>query len=322
MVTTVEAAAMLQKRGDRLYEGDSRLYTEIELAIARTDFRGLAIAAPARVQTDAKAVVPVVLLTQQTVLRTWEVSDQYNLMLAVTDLDSGAVRARRALVDPKDEEPPNAVRPPRPPRPNAAAGAGVSTKVRKLEVPVTPGRSGAIAVAVIAFDQVSNTARIDLAGSSAARAAPRAISPRPDPAQGLPSYAPGRGMPKAPASGVVFTVQPSGGPANTPVVVHGAFGKVAAAQDSLPQLVGVKDNGVDRQAAAVIPLTIAILGLDWNAPRLYPLAVPVYGTAPIAPGQNLTGQFATGVPPLPAGQYVAYVFMDGAPYGPQPLQIK
>jgi len=322
MVTTVEAAAMLQKRGDRLFEGDGRLYSEIELAIARTDFRGLAIAAPTRVQTDDKAVVPVVLLTQHTVLRTWEVPDRYNLMLAVTDLDSGTVRARRALTSPKDDEAADAAPAPRPPKPSAAAGAGVSTKVRKLDVPVAPGRSGAIAVALIAFDQVSNTARIDLAGSSAARAAPRAISPRPAPAQGLPSYAPGRGMPKAPASGVAFTVQPSGGAADTPVVVHGAFAKVAAAQDSLPQPVSVRDNGVDRQASAVIPLTIAILGLEWKAPQLYPLAVPLYGAASIAPGQPVAGQFATGIPQLPPGQYVAYVFMDGVPYGPQPLQVK
>lgn len=323
MATTAEAAAMLQKRGDRLFEGDGRLYTDIELATARTDFRGLAIAAPAQVQADAKPAVPVVLLTQQTVLRTWEVPDQYNLMLAVTELDSGTVRARRALVDPKDEEPAGAARPPRPPRPNAAAAAGVSTKVRKLEVPVPPGQGGGLAVAVISFDMVSNTARVALAGPNVrAPGAPRAISPRPEAGQGLPSYAPTPRTPKAPANGVAFAVEPSGGPANAPVVVQGAFAKVAAPQDMLAQPANVRDNGVDRQAGAVVPLTIAVLGLEWNAPRLYPLAVPVYGSARIAPGQNLTGQFATGIAQLPPGQYVAYVFMDGVPYGPQPIQVR
>lgn len=323
MVTTVEAAAMLKKQGDRLFEGDSRLFTEIELSAARTDFRGLAIAAPARVQTDDKPVVPVVLMTQHTVLRTWEVPDRYNLMLAVTELDSGTVRARRALMNPKEEEAADAAPAPRPPKPNAAAGAGVSTKLRKLEVPVVPGQSGALAVVLIAFDLVSNTARIDLAGSSgpAGRAA-RAVAPRPEPAQGLPTYAPTRRTPKAPPSGVAFAVESSTGPANAPILVQGAFAKVAAPQDSLPHPASIRDNGVERQANAVIALTIAILGLEWKAPRLYPLAVPVYGAAHIAPGQAVTGQFATGVPPLPPGQYVAYVFMDGVPYGPQPLQIK
>jgi len=275
------------------------------------------------VQTDGKPVLPVVLMTQQTVLRTWEVPDHYNLMLAVTDLDSGTVRARRALVDPKDVEAPDAVRPPRPPRPNAAAGSGISTKVRRLEVPVPPGHSGALAVAVISFDMVSNTAKIDLAGSRPrAPGAPRTVSPRPDPAQGLPTYAPSRRTLRAPPSGVAFAVEASGGPASAPVLVHGAFAKTLGPRDSLPQPESVRDNGVDQQASVVIPLTIAILGLEWNAPRLYPLAVPVYGATRVAQGQSVTGQFATSVPPLPAGQYVAYVFMDGVAYGPQKLQVK
>jgi hypothetical protein len=322
MVTTVEAAAMLQKRGDRLLEGDSRVFTEVELAVARTDFRGLAIAAPAQVRTDGKPVVPVVLLTQQTVLRAWEVPDQYNLMLAVTDLDSGAVRASRALVDPKDEAPANAVRPPRPPKPTGSAASGIATKVRRLEVPVPPGQSGALAIAVISFDVISNTSKVDLAGSKARAAGPaRAVSPRPDPAQGLPTYAPSRRTLKAPPSGVAFAIEASGGPANAPIVVHGAFAKAVAAHDSLPQPESVRDNGVDRQASVVIALTIAILGPEWSAPRLYPLAVPVYG-ARVAQGQSVTGQFATGIPQLPAGPYVAYVLMDGVPYGPQKLQVQ
>jgi hypothetical protein len=322
MVTTVEAAAMLQKRGERLFEGDSRLFTEVELAVARTDFRGLAIATPAQFRSDGKPL-PVVLLTQQTVLRTWEVSDQYNVMLVVTDADSGAVRARRALADPKDEAPANAVRPPKPPKPSGAAASGVSTKVRRLEVPVPPGYSGALAVAVISFDALSNTSTVQVAGSRPRTPpAPRAVAPRPDPGQGLPTYAPTRRTLKPPPGGVAFALEPSGGPANAPIVVHGAFSRPAAPQDILQQAENVRDGGADRQARAVLPLTVVILGLDWSAPRLYPLAVPVYAAQPIAAGQPVTGQFATGVPRLPAGEYVAYVFMDGVPYGPQKLQVK
>jgi len=127
---------------------------------------------------------------------------------------------------------------------------------------------------------------------------------------------------KPPPSGVAFVVEASGGPANAPLVVHGAFAKMVAPHDSLPHPASVRDNGVDRQASVVIPLTIAILGLEWNAPRLYPLAVPVYGATRVAQGQSVTGQFATGIPQLPPGQYVAYVLMDGVPYGPQKLQVQ
>ena len=154
------------------------------------------------------------------------------------------------------------------------------------------------------------------------RDARRRASPRPERRCAPKQPAPTPRTPKAPANGVAFAVEPSGGPANAPVVVQGAFAKVAAPQDMLAQPANVRDNGVDRQAGAVVPLTIAVLGLEWNAPRLYPLAVLVYGSARIAPGQNVTGQFATGIAQLPPGQYVAYVFMDGVPYGPQPIQVR
>jgi hypothetical protein len=151
--------------------------------------------------------------------------------------------------------------------------------------------------------------------------APPAISPRPNPAHGVPTYAHTSRSPQLPHSGLAFAVDLSGS-AGANMIMHGAFSKVLALHEDLSGPQNVRDNGVDRQATAVVSLTIAILGLDWKAPRLHPLAVPVYGATRVTPGQNVTGQFATAIPALPQGQYVAYVFMDGVPYGPQKLQVQ
>jgi hypothetical protein len=320
MVTTAEVALMLQRQGDRLFEGTSATFTQLELSVARTDFRGIAIAAPAQVQTDSKSSVPVVVMMQQTVLRAWEVPDQYNLMLAVTDLQSGTVRAGRALHDPKDEEAAGRKPAVRPPKPTGLAASGIATKVRRLDVRVSPNQSGALAIVAIAFDVASNTATVDLTGSKPrAPGAAAAILPRPDPGPGLPSYAPASRMPQPPRTGVAFAIESSAGAG---IVLRGAFSKVLALHEELPVPQNVRDNGIDRQTSAVVPLTIAVLGLEWKAPQLHPLAVPVYGAAGVTPGQNVTGQFATVIPALPAGQYVAYVFMEGVPYGPQKLQVQ
>lgn len=326
MATPADLASMLQKIGPPLFEGSSASLTQVEVAAARSDFRGLAVAVPPQLASDSASALPVVILSQQTALRAWQVGAQYNLMMAVADVDSGSVRLTRALVDPKDEEAPNTPPPARQAPPEGAAAAGVSTKVHRLAVPTPPGHSATLAVTALSFDQVSNTALVTLAGSRP-KAAPavRAIAPRPNPATGLPTYGPTARSRKPPTSGLDFGVElPPAGTAAS-IVVHGSFTKALAAHEDLRTAEPLRDNGVDRRAIAVVPLTVAVLGLDWKAPRLQPLAVPVYGTVDLPVGQRMSGQFEVPVPlgtALPPGDYVAYVLMDGVPYGPQKFQLR
>jgi hypothetical protein len=200
------------------------------------------------------------------------------------------------------------------------AASGIATKAHRFDVRISPGQSGSLAIAALSFDLASNTATVDLAGSKPrVPGAPAAIAPRPNPGQGLPSYVSAARMPQSPRNGLAFVMET---PASAGILVRGAFSKVLALHEELPVPQNVRDNGIDRQTSAVVPLTIAVLGLDWKAPQLHPLGVPIYGATGVTPGQNVTGQFATVIPALPAGQYVAYVFMDGVPYGPQKLQVQ
>lgn len=323
MLTPAEAASMLQQLGPPLFQGSAEALTHVELAAARSDFRGLAVAVPPQLASDTASAVPVVLLSQQTVLRAWQVSEQYNLMLAVTDVDTGAVRITRALVDAKDGESRDSSPPQRPPAPTGAAAAGVSTKVHRLEVRIPPGHTATLAVAAMSFDRVSNTAVVALAGSRPKAAATvRAINPRPSPAPGLPTYAATSRSPKPPQLGLEFGVEVPPGAAG--ITVFGAFAKPLAGHELLRATQAMRDNGVDRQATAVVPLTVAVLGLDWQAPRMHTLAVPVYGAPDLPIGQRMSGYFDAPVPlgmALPAGEYVAYVLMDGVPHGPHKFRV-
>jgi hypothetical protein len=284
----------------------------------------MALAAPPQVSTDTESTVPVVVLSQRTILSAWEVSEQYNLMLAITDLDSGTVQLGRALIDPKEDEALEPQTDPPPPKPTGVAATGITTKAHRFDLRISPGQTGTLAITAILFDAVSNTSTVALAGRNPrASADPPTISPRPNSSQGLPTYAPTPRTLQVPRSGIAFVLELGGGP-NT-MTVHGAFSKVLGVYEDLSVPRGVRDNGVDRHATAVVPLTIAVIGLDVKRPRTYALSVPVYGAVHATPGQVVSGQFAVGIPadpPLAPGQYVAYAFMDGVPYGPQRLHVQ
>lgn len=327
MVTATEMGSMLGRLGPGLFQGSSQALTNVELSAARTDFRGLAVAAPPQVATDAQTAVPVIVLSQHTALRAWQVPEQDNLMLVVTDVDSGNLRFTRALVDPKDEEAPATPAAARAPAPGGNAATAVSTKVHRLDLPVQPGLSANLAVAALSYDLASNSVPVTLAGSRPPRpAVTRPIAPLPNAQQGLPSYAPGGPTPRPPAGhGVEFAVDLPSASAPSSLLVHGAFSKPLGTSEHLRAVQTVRDNGAERAATAVVPLTIAVLGLGWKAPRLYPVGVPIYGSPDVPPGQRVTGQFALEMPlevTLPAGEHVAWVLMGGVPYGPRKFQVK
>lgn len=326
MVTATEIGSMLGRLGPGLFQGSSQALTNVELSAARTDFRGLAVAAPQQIPTDSQSVVPLVVLSQKTALRAWQVGEQYNLMLAVTDVDSGNLRLARALVDPKDEESPNAPPAARPAAPTGNAATALSTKAHRLDLPVQPGLTANLAIAALSFDWVSNTVAVSLAGSRPkAPTVVRPITPAPSALPGLPTYAASNQTPKPPASGLDFAVTLRAGVEPSSVFVQGAFSKTLGMHEHLRVPQFVRDNAADRQATAVVPMSIAVLGLDWKAPRSYAIGVPVYGMPDVPPGQRVSGQFAVEMPlnvALPAGDYVAYVLMDGVPYGPRKFQVK
>jgi hypothetical protein len=324
MTTTADIAAMLQAQGTRLFHGGSDALTELELSVSQLDFQGLATVAPVQIQVDVHHTVPVIVLSQQTSLHAWEVPAQYNLTIAVTEINSGAVHLFRPLVDPKDEEPAGAQRAPRPPKPTGTAAEGISTKANRFDVEIRGMHRGSLAISALSFDVASNATTVNLVGGQAGAAdATPATWSMPSPNPGLPTFAPATGG-DVPTSqrGLNFAVTPPASGRTDPHI-RGAFSKNSGLHECLPAPRVVRDNGVDRQVIAVVPLTVAILGLDGTA-RLQPLAVPVYGADEAKPGQLIGGHFETNIPvtsPLVPGKYAVYVFMDGVAHGPQMLRV-
>lgn len=330
MANTSDVVSVLQAQLSQASGAFGRGVDTLELALSDMPFDGIAIAAPSRVEAHQLGELPVILASQQTVLRGWEVPEQDNLHIAVADLNTGRVSMKRVLEDAKDLEHGAGVSQGRPPKPSPAAGAAIETKVRKLDLAALfrlPRRSGSLTVTAFCFERVSNSVRVELLGSDSPVRDVHRISPWP--AEGrvqgetmMPSYN-GRG--EVPQGGLDFQVQ-SRPAVGGSLVFAGAFAKALAEDQLLPLPEVVKDNEVSQRVVAVIPITLVVLALDSRAPRLRLVGVPVYAANLTSGRSSARGYFAVDFvdgdePPLPRGRVAAYVLMEGQVYGPQLAEL-
>lgn len=327
MTTPADVAIALQRAGPRLLEGERQLLQDMEIRLSRTDFRGLAIVSAAQIGTDRERELPLVVATQKTVLRAWEVMEDENLMFAAIDRDTGEVTMARAASDPKADERGGGLTS-RPPKPTGLGATAIVTGVERHDVRdrlKLPWREGSIALCAIEFDWISNVVRIELSGATARpRPSRRTISPLPAVAgQALPSFDPTPHHPPLPTKGVAFRIQPTQAGS---FVMLGAYAKALAAADILPAPQTLHTAAGAKTAVAAVQMTLAVVGLDQRIPGIVSWSLPVYGTTAPAPGQPASGHLAidlgnAGVIAGP-GHYAAYVFMDADVYGPQRFDVR
>jgi len=142
----------------------------------------------------------------------------------------------------------------------------------------------------------------------------------------LPTYESHSLMPKPPESGLAL-VAPSKMAAFDRLVFFGAFSTKARQWHLNPEpTVHLGKGGRKLTVAAVVPVTLLLLGLDWNVPKRFDWAVPVYANAPIREGSPLTGCFGIDALAgsdirLTAGRYMAYAVFDGRLFGPREIKI-
>ncbi len=328
MNSASDIAKYLNKQGPQIYSGNRSIFNHLELAISDEPFQGIAIAVPEQIKTDEQQELPVILVSQQTVLRGWEVSKQNNLQLAITDLNNGRVSIRRILEDRKYMEQSDSMTIVRPPKPTGNAATGIETKVQKVNALPhfeLPWQSGRLSITAICFDQISNTVQVDLFGQQSIQLETMSVSPRPaETRSALPSFLPPEQSLLIPQEGLVFTVDTSL-ITNKQLVIHGGFSKTLTQNEYLPTSESFIDNETRQHALAVVPVTIAVLGLDWRVPKLQTLGVPVYASS-FPPNRALArGYFsvdmATNESPLTSGSLVIYAFMQGHIYGPVKIQF-
>lgn len=320
MNTLEEVSTALQQAGPALHEADSTARDRLEFALAGSRFRGLALAAAARVEAGK---LPLVLATQQTVARGWEVGLQNNLKFAIVDEETGKLSVVPALQTAKDAEfASSAANPPaKPPAPTGAAANAVETALRRFDLgtlapaALAPGRRQ---ITALAYDQASNSVATLLPGTPSAPAA-RIISPLPDAEAGSgTSYYVAADPMVVAGEGHEVTLETGNRGGVPTITVDGTVGLSITAADLLPEPRTVPDRGAHRSAHAVFPMSLVIVGQDIGTPRIWNLGVPVYrevsaGT-PIAAAFRivLTGPNASSLPT----KRRAWLFAGGRVIGP------
>ncbi|MBX3635764.1 MAG: hypothetical protein KF683_10320 [Rubrivivax sp.] len=304
---------------------------EREVRLLDTDFIGVAINAQTRIAVDAQPVLPIAIAARYGGERDWDLPLPHNALLVATDLLTGQVAVVPALVPAKVLASRGGVArgrgdAPRPP-PEELEGAGAQlswTEVReRIAMPWRPGRWS---FGLVYFDWLSNLVTVELLGADPApiaAVAPPAVRPLPSPlANGLPTFRRQSRTPSAPARGVDFELEQFAQAPVRRLLMHGAFTTVARTH-SLVNAMTLADGGTESPVAAIVPLTVLLVGANADHPWRLDLGVPIYG--PHAQANDMvSGCFAldllSGAPAPEPGTYACYVVMDGAIHGPKALQ--
>jgi hypothetical protein len=326
-------ASILNLSEDEFFNADRAVLEPRESELLDMDFFGLAVNGPRKIPTDRQDRLPLIMAAGFTGERDWDIPLADNCLLVGTNLQDGTVHFGSALVTEK-EQVARGIRekPPRGPKPSGLAlGAAQLTAVDvRGRLPVT-WNTGTWALGVISYDWPSNTVVVELEGDEAPKPATAPpVSPEPDPrgVAALPNYLPSSKTPQSPPSGVAFTGEFGMEEGRQRLSIFGAF-SVLVRDFHVPDKLAVHafQDGRQENVVAVIPVTLAVLGVDWPDPMRFDWAVPVYGPQVLEPGMPAQGFFAVdafaedGPQFLDPGKYVCYIILDGGIFGPKTLQV-
>jgi hypothetical protein len=315
---------------DEFFDIDPSILSSREWSLLDMDFFGLAIAAPGEIMVDEKDKIPLIMAVHLSGERDWEFPMSDNCILVGTDLQDGSVHFAKAFVDRKERKNRGIKKKvPRGPKPSGLVSAAAKLieldPKDHLSIPWSPG---IWAVGVIYYDWSSNSVTVELMGEEEIPSSPaHEIYPEPDPKGTglLPSFVPGPQIPAPPDSGLVFTGKIKVEDGQQHLNIFGSFALMTR-YFHLPErkIVHQFQDGKQHSVAAVIPVTFAILGMNWDTPIQIDWAFPVYGE-PLEVSTKAQGYFAIDAlenrPPLAPGQYICYLIMDGHIYGPKIFKI-
>jgi hypothetical protein len=342
------ASRFLNLTHEQFFGDDESFLGDIKWRLVDTDLRGLAINSPKVVTTDTTDQLPVVMATCKTGLRGWEVRQKQNCILVSVERETDTVHFGEVFMDIKEKTSraklPEEKREKPDPSSLAAAVAG-AYRFDARRVGNIPWEPGKIALSVISYDWVSNTVEVELKAKEQKEPSdiiPKEVTPAPNPNAGatekwlfgllerdkqvFPSYVRNSKTPQPPAGqGLSFTIE-NPGKAGGRLLTCGAF-VLKAESRYLPEMrISHKyADGQTRTVSAVVPMTFAIVGLDWPKPVRFDWAVPVYSDKQVQAGEPIYGYFTIDVLAgseikLEDGNYAAYIIMDGITFGPRKFQ--
>jgi hypothetical protein len=343
MASTAEIIARILNLTENEFFGvDQSVLSPRESRLLDTEFFGVAVNAPRQIMTGRHDKLPLIMATRLSGERDWDVRLRDNCILVGTNLRDGTVRFANALVSEKELRSrggrQKVAKGPKPPGLALAAAQLTELDARgRLHI---KWNTGTWALGVIYYDWPSNTVVVELKGDEAAQRSPaRSVHPPPNPACAgpgglpkkeigvLPCYLPISKTPRFPDSGVSFTAEFRVEQGRQSLNIFGAF-TLPVMDFHLPEkkVVDQFQDGRRENVAAVVPMTMAVLALDWEVPLKFDWAVPVYGEQ-LRVGMSARGCFAINAlatgnkQALSPGKYICYIVADGRIFGPRSFEI-
>lgn len=311
---------------------DQSLIDEREAMLLDTGFEGIAVNAPHQILTAKHDSLPLAIAARYSGTRGWAVPLKDNTLLVAMNLESGKVNFSKAFSSERDAT--NRWPEPKEPRGAIPSGLAISTASLKLldvrQQLNIDWMSGKWALGAIYYDWPSNIITLDIEGEKKQKSHPLlSIKPTPD-LRGsafLPNYLPTGQTPPQPESGLIFKTSFKVEKSEPQLNVFGSF--------SLPiddfHLPAKKMehhflDGSKKNVAALIPVTFAVIGLDWDEPIQFDWIVPVYGEN-AQREMSVKGNFSIDAlttdlsVELPAGEYVCYILTPGQIFGPNTFLV-
>ncbi len=324
------------------FDFNSEIRVKLMLQLAKTTFRGVAIRAPAKIYLEDHSELPIILFSQRTGLRDWEVSFQRNSTLIAVDLSTGRIFHGHAFSSLKKRDFADADLSMQESRPNEMDAESISSGAEKLDGRVLlslPWQATRYAVTVITHDWVSNTAIVELASKNQptrkhpayfpfdravhlGKAAKIALQ-----TDKLPSFGRTERSPALDQPGVRILVPPRVNLKATTLPTYGAarirvpFGSIV----EMPTLTG-ESARTPTYPTVVLLGTILLIQKDvTNRPRI-DIQIPVFTAEALEEGDVIDGYFGINLAallptPLAETNYFLYFVMDQHVDGPHEMIV-
>ncbi len=318
------------------FSEDDSAFAELDLELSDSDFLGVAINLPRKIDITKRDALPLILATQETGLRAWEVIRNDNCALVAVDLNTREVFFGQPFFNPKSQKSPAKKEGPRPAKPEGGNAVALSTGVTRVDARMVldlPWRTTRYRLGVVLFDWMSNRIDVSLEGGApASPASPRRPTPAPAARGGsgdLPTYLATPGAPDLSAESppaATIKIEPHPDQA-TKLLVSGAFSIVADSMHLPASPYPISEvGGGEENVGAVVPVTLALFSKNSSVPIRLDWALPVYTATPISPGDRIHGHFSLDAMAdtnfeLVQGDYVAYLFLEGQFFGPTPFAV-
>jgi len=328
MTTSQDIAERVLSISESRYEDPDEDFTDRELALAETDWTGIAIAAPSAVDLSRQSEIPMLVARKHSGLRGAEVPNGQNSLLIAIDTTRRRIHIANMYPMPAGKTPVSNPSPPAMPT-GASAIAEVSL-VERMDARALLGLEVVPAdyrITALTFDWISNSIAVRVTSDGAV--APSTAFALSDPiAAGTR-----RGLPTWLATSESPTPTDSGTPAAAFRMVPGtapaprlkAIGTITVTGDAMLVLKSpyVMDEvgGVRKSVVAHVPATLAVVMKNGPGPIRRDFVIPIYADRPVVPGDRLTGHFALdvladGQAALQPGAYAAYLVLEGHTFGP------